>query len=139
MDEIKQNMDEFRYDESVENEFEVVQKIREQYSLVNDQIHKDPTLSSHYLRKQLDPRIKFDTEFVQFQKKLGKKFEKDARKFVIEMESLRRECAANFELTKQKIAEMNKDKMTDVQRKNKEFNERSARIRKEFREFLDKR
>lgn len=29
--------------------------------------------------------------------------------------------------------------MTDLQRKNKEFNERYARVKKEFREFLDKR
>lgn len=132
-------MDEFKYDSDVEKQFKVVEQIRAQYSDVPDLIDKDPTLSSHFLRKQLDPRIKFDSEFVSFQKKLGKKFEKQAKKFVADMETLRRECAANFELKKQQIAEINKDRMSELQRKNKEFNERHARVRKEYREFLDKR
>ena len=55
------------------------------------------------------------------------------------MRYLREECKRNFELKKEKIAEINKDRMSDLERKNKEIYDRIRKVKKEFREFLDKR
>jgi peptide methionine sulfoxide reductase MsrA len=70
---------------------------------------------------------------------LGTKFEGQAKKFISHMRYLREECKRNFELKKEKIAEINKDRMSDLERKNKEIYDRIRKVKKEFREFLDKR
>lgn len=97
MEEIQKERAEFKLDKNIEKEFKDVEKIRQKNSELVTQIEQDPTLSSHYLQRQFDPRTKYDSEFIQLQKRLGKEFEKNAKKFVAEMESLRRECAENFE------------------------------------------
>lgn len=139
MNEIQSNLEEFRKDKIVEQQFKDINESRLHTSKLFKQIKKDPQTSSHYLKRQVDPRVKYDTEFINVQKKLGTKFEGEAKKFISHMKYLREQCKKNFDLKKDRIAEINKDRMTDAERKNKEIYERIVRVKKEFREFLDKR
>lgn len=83
--------------------------------------------------------MKYDTEFINLQKKLAVKFDKKAQRFISHMRHLREECQHNFQQRKEHIAHLNKDRITDLERKNKEIYDRIRQVRKEFREFLDKR
>ena len=104
-----------------------------------DTIKKEPIHSSHYLKKQSDPRVKYDTEFIDLQKKLGVKFEQQAKEFISNMSQLRKECKKNFEEKRDKIALINKDRISKQEKQNKLVYDRICSVRKEFREFLDKR
>jgi hypothetical protein len=65
LEEIKDNVDEFKQDKLVEQEFEEINKTRLQTSKVLTKIRKNPQISSHYLKKQSDARVKYDTEFIK--------------------------------------------------------------------------
>lgn len=114
-------------------------EVAEEMKEIND-IRIDKNIKgSHVYKPMIDPRLKYDSEFINFQKLLHTKFEEDAVKFIEKMNKMREETEKQREEEK-KRNEKKVSKLLDQDRKSKkELYEKIKSTQKEFVDFLRKR
>lgn len=116
-------------DKEVADEMDVINEIR-----LNKSIQ-----GSHVYKPMIDPRLKHDSEFINFQKLLHRKFEKDAQDFIERMDKLRLQTEIQFDIQKNKN-QKRRDKLENRDKKSKkELYDKIKETQKEFIQFLRKR
>lgn len=114
-------------------------EVAEEMDIINNARLNKSIQGSHVYKPMIDPRLKYDSEFINFQKLLHRKFEKDAEDFIERMDRLREETEKQFELRKKKN-EKRRGKLEQEDKKSKrELYEKIKNTQQEFIKFLRKR